>query len=181
MTVLCVYCGTEPGGTSDHVPPKLLLRKPYPPNLRTVPSCGACNNGFSADEEYFRLAIIGLYCHTPEAEQLFDGPMSRSMDRRAALEELMFGSLVPAAGGAIADLDAARIGRIVGKITRGLAFALAGTAFPPAQVFDWDFCEVDGPSAVGTFGPDFTFTPPDPLEPWEFTLFDSVRFTARAT
>src|SRR3954451_6030740 len=143
MTALCIYCGREPGRTSDHAPPKLLLRKPYPPNLRTVPSCDECNGGCWADEDHFRLVIVDLYCHTPEADQLFDGPMSRSMDRRASLEDLMFGSVVAVGSEPVAELDQIRIGRVVGKITRGLAFALVGTVFPPDQAFVWDLREVD--------------------------------------
>jgi hypothetical protein len=42
----------------DHVPSKALVREPYPPNLSAVQVCVDCNNGFSADEQYFA-AFIG--------------------------------------------------------------------------------------------------------------------------
>jgi hypothetical protein len=35
---ICTYCGLEKALTRDHVPPKLLLAKPYPQNLLTVRS-----------------------------------------------------------------------------------------------------------------------------------------------
>jgi hypothetical protein len=48
--------------TVDHVPPKLLLERPLPPNLLTVPACESCNAGFKSDDEYTR-TILGLDIH----------------------------------------------------------------------------------------------------------------------
>jgi hypothetical protein len=45
--------------TNDHVPPRLLLERPFPPNLLTVPACKDCNTGFQADDEYTR-TVLGL-------------------------------------------------------------------------------------------------------------------------
>jgi hypothetical protein len=50
----CAYCGKEKKLTSDHVPPKLFLERPFPPNLLTVPACADCNGSFKADDEYTR-------------------------------------------------------------------------------------------------------------------------------
>lgn len=47
---LCYSCGDSDAETKDHVPPKALLDKPFP-FLATVPSCKACNNDFSLDED----------------------------------------------------------------------------------------------------------------------------------
>src|SRR5271166_944356 len=54
---LCTYCGETKLVTADHVPPKNMFRKPYPPNMWTVPGCQDCNGGFSKDDEYFRLVL----------------------------------------------------------------------------------------------------------------------------
>src|SRR5437867_4223206 len=54
---VCVYCGQEKKLTLDHVPPKLLLARPYPPNLLTVPSCRDCNKSFQKDDEYTRTVL----------------------------------------------------------------------------------------------------------------------------
>ena len=51
---LCVYCNLAVADTVDHIPPKLLLSKPYPDNLLTVPACLACNQSFQKDDEYTR-------------------------------------------------------------------------------------------------------------------------------
>ena len=56
--VKCSYCRRE-ATTNDHVVPRCLLEKPYPPNLLTIPSCYTCNTGFKQDEEYFSR------CHGP--------------------------------------------------------------------------------------------------------------------
>ncbi len=178
----CIYCDREAGDTSDHVPPQLLLRKPYPPNLLTVPSCVRCNNGPSKDEEYFRLIVVGLMCHSTEAEVLFGGPMSRSMDRNSGIEDLMFGSLLPFDTAVALDIAYSRIFRIAEKITRGLQFASTGVAYPVEQKFEVRFGEVEGGSEDSTYGPDFSFRRlTDASGGWEFTLFDSVRFVVRST
>lgn len=54
---MCCYCAVAVGTTRDHVPSKILLDKPYPENLMTVPCCEKCNNSFSADEEYVAALI----------------------------------------------------------------------------------------------------------------------------
>jgi len=56
---VCAYCRQLKKATVDHVPPKLLLEQPFPPNLLTVPACRDCNEGFKADDEYAR-TVIGL-------------------------------------------------------------------------------------------------------------------------
>lgn len=53
----CAYCGRLKKATADHVPPKSLLERPYPPNLLTVPACEPCNSGFKSDDEYTRTVL----------------------------------------------------------------------------------------------------------------------------
>lgn len=54
---VCAYCGKDKKLTDDHVPPKVLLHKPYPANLPTVPACADCNRGFQKDDEYTRAVL----------------------------------------------------------------------------------------------------------------------------
>ncbi len=57
----CLHCGaslSETTSTRDHVPSKVLLDRPLPVNVHVVEICGECNNGFSANEEYFA-AFLG--------------------------------------------------------------------------------------------------------------------------
>lgn len=177
MTVDCVYCGVNPGLTRDHIPLKSFIRKPYPDNLLTVPACHECNNGYSKDEERFRLFIGGLCCHSPEADELFDGPISRSMDRNPRLKNEMFGALGVGDGRVYFEYDPWSINRVAVKIARGLEFVEVGIPFSRAQVFDVDMFEVGEGNNVTKFGPDFTY---EQLEEgvggWEFTFYESMRF-----
>jgi hypothetical protein len=126
--------------------------------------------------------IVGLLCHTPEAELLFDGPLSRSMNRRPNLEDLMFGALSPENGGVALDVDYDRIHRVADKIARGLRFAAMGLLTPPSMSYSIQFGEIDGPSSIQTFGPDFTYAIHDARALClEFTFYQSVRFRATAT
>jgi hypothetical protein len=53
----CIYCGADTDLTVDHVPPKLLLSRPYPESLITVPACFPCNQSFQKDDEYMRAML----------------------------------------------------------------------------------------------------------------------------
>ena len=52
---LCIYCNRAVADTVDDIPPKLLLARPYPDNLLTVPSCFKCNSSFQKHDEYTRV------------------------------------------------------------------------------------------------------------------------------
>lgn len=52
----CIHCGlvlSKGNSSSDHVPSKFFLKKPYPTNLFTTKICEDCNLSFSNDEDYF--------------------------------------------------------------------------------------------------------------------------------
>lgn len=56
----CIQCGAWIGDiqtSSDHIPSKSLLRKPFPANLPTIKICKSCNNSFAPDEEYLFLFL----------------------------------------------------------------------------------------------------------------------------
>jgi hypothetical protein len=55
----CAYCG-GPEETRDHVPPKGIFAGLPKNQLITVPSCWACNNGESKDDDYFRQAMVAM-------------------------------------------------------------------------------------------------------------------------
>lgn len=56
----CYLCGGKDRITREHVPAKGLFPKPRPSNLQTVPCCYDCNNKYSKDDEYFRIAASCL-------------------------------------------------------------------------------------------------------------------------
>lgn len=58
----CVHCGAwlhSVPTNRDHVPSKVFLSSPLPPNLPIVQVCRSCNGSFSEDEEYVA-AFLGV-------------------------------------------------------------------------------------------------------------------------
>jgi hypothetical protein len=66
----CAYCGAQ-ATTLDHIPPKGFFIEPYGTLLK-VPSCAACNNGASDDDEWVRndLVLIDKNAEHPSANHL---------------------------------------------------------------------------------------------------------------
>jgi hypothetical protein len=122
----CIYCAWRNADSRDHFPPKLVLKEPYPLNLATVPACRECNNGYSMDEEYYRLIIIGLFCFGESAEEIFEGPISRSFDRRPSLEAKMFNSLGVDGEQTYVAPEGRRIERIAQKMAIAIHFIETG-------------------------------------------------------
>ncbi|GEM_PF-1800434 len=120
-TISCVYCGAA-ANTRDHVPPKALLEEPRPINLRTVPACGSCNEGWSLDEEYMAvvLAQVGHHPHLM-AKVEEGGAVDRALSAAPGLDEIITKSLSPGDDGRVwfqPDID--RISRITTKVAFGL-------------------------------------------------------------
>jgi hypothetical protein len=82
---ICAYCGQQKQLTADHVPPKLLLDRPYPPNLWVVPACSDCNQAFKADDEYTRTVLaLDIRATWNNAAQVNLPAIMRSLQRRDA-------------------------------------------------------------------------------------------------
>src|SRR6266404_736942 len=82
---LCGYCGLNVATTADHIPPKLLLSRPYPENLVTVPACRRCNSSFQSDDEYTRFVVsVDLRAAKHDAVQSKMPAIIRSLQRPAA-------------------------------------------------------------------------------------------------
>lgn len=78
----CVYCGKITDLTDDHVPPKLLLSRPYPKNLITVHACFTCNQSFQKDDEYMRTMLcVGVRAAKNAAAQSNLPAVLRSLQR----------------------------------------------------------------------------------------------------
>ena len=116
----CVYCGL-PANTRDHVPPKCLLEKPYPANLRWVPSCEKCNTGFSLDEQYFLILLgqIGLTNALLQKTEM-GGVIDRTLERAPKLDERLIASLETDEDGRIlVRPEIARVNRVIQKVGLG--------------------------------------------------------------
>lgn len=186
----CIYCAQRAADSRDHFPPKLLLNPPYPPNLRTVPACRECNDGYSKDEEYYRLIVIGLFCFGETAESIFEGPMSRSFDRIPSLEAKMFDSLGVDGERPFVKTEEKRLSRIAQKMA--IAVHYIKTGFRPAlqswYLIEFFHSEPVPESSrlavepfVDSFAPDFLYKfwarPEDPRYSLvQITHFDEVHW-----
>lgn len=117
----CVYCSRR-ATTNDHVIPRCLLEKPFPPNLPTVPSCVKCNTTFKRDEEYF-LAVMAQSGFVPSLTSKVkeDGPVFRMLEGSAGLDALIQNSLnVGDDGRVYIAPDEVRIANVARKVAFGL-------------------------------------------------------------
>ena len=87
--IQCVYCGEFISGkpTRDHIPSKNLFTKGLAiKNPIIVNACTNCNNGFSFDEEYFRIFLVNMSLEKSfAADQLFYNEITRSFLSRPPL------------------------------------------------------------------------------------------------
>ena len=129
----CAFCGFEKPITRDHLPPKGIFPTPKPHDLITVPCCEDCREGWSADDEYFRFAVVsacaGLGIESADAaNQTLLRSLSRPQQAGFAArvrESLRSIEIVSPGGIYLADaggiqIDKRRIDRVADRIIRGL-------------------------------------------------------------
>jgi hypothetical protein len=118
---LCIYCGVH-ANTNDHVPPRSFLEKPYPDNLKTLPSCQNCNTRFSKDEEYFLILLSKISTAPSLSARIADGgSINRALEQSPLLDDRLISSLKIDEKGRIQvrpEID--RVRRIIKKIGLGL-------------------------------------------------------------
>src|SRR4030095_13901848 len=131
---VCVYCG---GGaeTKDHAPPRCLLRRPLPSNLITLPSCTACNSGFSFAENVVK-TVLTLTSGHPElaAERQPDGRVHRALARDAKLRSIVEGSRRPDGNFELAGEMGEYFERVFRKTAQGLFFGLYDRVIPSKKI-----------------------------------------------
>lgn len=130
----CLYCGSE-ADTKDHVPPKLLLERPFPPNLSTVPSCKKCNQSFSKDEQYFLVAMSQVgFVETLKSKLDDGGVVDRALTRSPGFDERIVNSLrVDENGMVYLEPEIERFDRVSLKVAYGLFF-ITYQAYPSYEL-----------------------------------------------
>ena len=135
----CVYCANR-ATTRDHVPPRLLLEKPYPNNLITVPACNSCNNEFSADEEYFLTILAHVATANSLVSKIADGGVvDRALSASAKKSAVLESSLQATNHDGVSiwlQPDWIRVGLIVRKIAQGLYYHRYNQAVADIDVRD---------------------------------------------
>ncbi len=120
-TAMCVYCGTHPD-TRDHVPSKVLLDEPYPPELPVVGACEKCNASFSLDEQYLACFLDCVIRGGAEASDLHRPNVKRILEGNPALQRRIEGARKrDEADNLIWEPEAGRVRNVVLKLARGHA------------------------------------------------------------
>jgi hypothetical protein len=135
LTGRCVYCGAQPD-TRDHSPSKVLLDKPYPPQLPTVEACGECNASFSLDEQYLACFIECVISGTVETSSLKRINIKRILEENPALLKRIKNSRRrDEANNLLWEPEIDRVKKVVPKLARGhVAYELVPRIEEPVEI-----------------------------------------------
>jgi hypothetical protein len=132
----CAYCGQQRKLTADHVPPKLFLERPLPPDLLTVPACADCNQSFKADDEYTRTVLAtdiraswnyAAQSNLPAIIRSLQRPNARGFAEYVSQQSRLMNVLAPSGSPVMTiQVDQERINRSGLHILRGLYFRETG-------------------------------------------------------
>ena len=156
----CVYCGEVKEVSKEHVIPKCLFIKPYPPNLITVKACDDCNNAKSQNDDYLRdfLVADNWVSRSPTAQKVFEKMLSShrqgsSVIARDSVKKSTIEPFYTNAGIYLGDyhfipIDSERIENIFKMLVGGLFYDARRKRIPDDYVFKlrrfhlWDFDEI---------------------------------------
>jgi len=153
----CAYCGNVSEVTREHVIPKCLFTKPFPPNLITVPVCEPCNHAKSHNDDFLRdwLTMDIFGSQSPEAQAVFDDTVLRAIRdghskiSKQLLSEAQLKPFTTKNGIYLGDipsiqLDEERVNEIFTTIVRGLYYYQfkdclpEGLSFTLRGQYPWD-------------------------------------------
>lgn len=115
----CAYCGGTPD-TRDHVPSRVFLDDPMPPNVPVVEACEDCNQSFSLDEEYLACFLECVLCGTTDASLLQRPKVQRILTEKPQLATMILERKRTGDDGTIIWVpDEKRVRNVVLKLARG--------------------------------------------------------------
>jgi hypothetical protein len=121
FTGICVYCGGEPE-TRDHVPSRVLLDEPFPPELPIVRACESCNSGFSKDEQYLACLLECVICGTVESALVGREKIRRVLEKNPLLaSRIARNCRADETGSLLWEAEVDRVQNVVLKLARGHA------------------------------------------------------------
>lgn len=116
---ICSYCGAK-ADSRDHVPSRVLLDKPYPPNLPVAESCTNCNQGFSSSEEYVACLIECVKHGTTVPNNAFRPGIAATLKARPAIaRRIEEGKSISEEGAIVWRPEVDRVREVVLKLARG--------------------------------------------------------------
>lgn len=202
----CAYCGEKKPVSREHVVPKCLFLKPYPPNLVTVPACDECNNAKSLDDDFLRdfLVCDNYVLQSPIARQIFHLKMLSSQRQgssvvaREVIEGARLQPLYTKGGIYIGEfhtlsVDEERLKKIFERLIQGLYYDSQKRRFPSGyemefrRHFPWEFQRVFADLANlklrrkvsgQVFGCAFAKAVEDPFSTaWLFWFYERIMFS----
>jgi len=114
----CCYCGCSTE-TRDHVPAKVFLDKPYPPDLPTVYACRSCNEKVSLDEEYLACLIECASNGIADPQRIERDKIKSILQKKSALALKCNQVCKALMGGELSSADLKRVNNVVLKLARG--------------------------------------------------------------
>ena len=116
---MCVHCGGQLN-TRDHVPSKVFLDEPYPPELPVAGACETCNAGFSLDEQYLSCFIECVICGTVEPAGLQRPKVKRILSENPKLRHRIEASVRRGEGSSLLwKPETDRVRNVILKLARG--------------------------------------------------------------
>jgi hypothetical protein len=138
--------------TVDHIPPRCLFPRSGREGIISVPACSDCNNGASADDEYFRIAVAfrreagGHPAVVEVAQTIFRSlryPEARGLRRRVLDSFTLIRGAEGSARGKVVsgtyEVETARVEKVLQRIFRALYFKATGRRLPPGAQFAFCF------------------------------------------
>lgn len=116
----CCHCGGATG-TRDHVPSKVFLDVPYPPNIPVVPACERCNRRFSLDEQYVACLIESALCGSTNPTKIGREKIQRILSDTPALVARLEAARHSSAASTAFSVEIERVRNVVLKLARGHA------------------------------------------------------------
>ncbi len=122
----CAYCGAILNSpTCDHVPSRVFLDEPYPPNLPSVPACESCNISFSRDEVFLACLIDFAHTGASSAGLCERIKTKKALEHSPGLEIDILQQRIIITNGQISltltDLFKERVENVLSKLARGHA------------------------------------------------------------
>jgi hypothetical protein len=90
----CIYCNLREANTKDHVPPKCIFPPGTKKHMITVPACSDCNNLYSIEDEYFKIALTIRVGDDSKASKALSLSTSRSLEKNKKLDDFVIASVL---------------------------------------------------------------------------------------
>lgn len=121
LTEMCVYCGGTPN-TRDHVPSKVFLDEPLPPDLPVVDACEDCNNSFSIHEQYVACLLECVLSGSAELNEVERYKVKKILTENPGLGvRIAEGCTKDDSGKLVWKVEEDRVKTVIMKLARGHA------------------------------------------------------------